>query len=262
MDRDEERRIEDAKKLAAGPLGQEVSKFPLRFAKPLFFGDQPTKDKPSNVNNGTVTLVDFGKGPIGITCAHVLSDYRGKLRDKGAALFQIGNLKLDPLEQLVAEDKELDLATVALTKDQADIITGDGEIGAYFFKPDLWPTPLLEKDSFVAFGGFPGKWRERISDDELVFNTFSVGSCQVASVSLDHFVCQFEREYWVKSLDLQNREDINDLGGLSGGPAFILKQLHWEFVGVIYEFSPEFDLIYLRPSNLIAENGAINRPHL
>ena len=70
----------------------------------------------------------------------------------------------------------------------------------------------------------------------------------MASVKEDHSVCQFEREYWVETMNRHNHNgmDLHDLGGLSGGPVFIHRELFWELVGIIYEFSPEFDLMYVR----------------
>lgn len=69
-----------AKKLAAGDLGRELSKFPLLFAKAAFFGQRPSPKKPTKIRNGTIALIDLGKGPIGITCQHVIEGYR-KYRD-------------------------------------------------------------------------------------------------------------------------------------------------------------------------------------
>ncbi len=46
----------EAKELAAGPLGEKMEKFPLLFAKAVFFGPRPSRVQPTDVNSGTATL--------------------------------------------------------------------------------------------------------------------------------------------------------------------------------------------------------------
>ena len=112
MDVHDADKVAQAKKLAAGPLGEALSKFPLLFAKVAFFGDRPSRNWPAKINNGTITLVDLGNGPLGLTCHHVLKEYR-KVRDATPGVtFQIGNVEIDPLEQLIDENRRLDLATI------------------------------------------------------------------------------------------------------------------------------------------------------
>jgi hypothetical protein len=254
---DDPEKITEAKRLAAGPLGEKISKFPLLFSKAAFLGERPAKHKSTQVSNGTVSLVDLGNGPIALTCFHVLKGYREMLEKYGEALFQIGNVELDPLSQIIDENEQLDLATIRLTSAQAKAINNEGEIGSCFFQPVSWPSPPIKEGEFVAFGGFPGRWRERKAFDELVFPSFSSGGCMVSSAAEDRFACQFEREYWIKSFDIDKREDLHDLGGMSGGPAFIDRGLYWDFAGVIYEFSSGFDIMFLRPAYLFRKDGSI-----
>lgn len=58
MEDSDPRKIENAKRLAAGPLGKKLSKFPMLFAKADFIGERPSKEKNSEITNGTVTLVN------------------------------------------------------------------------------------------------------------------------------------------------------------------------------------------------------------
>lgn len=84
----------------------------------------------------------------------------------------------------------------------------------------------------------------------------------VTSVTEDRFSCQFERDYWVASFGAEHHLDLRDLGGLSGGPAFIHRGLHWDFAGVIYEFSPELDIMFFRPAHVIDIDGSIHGPRV
>ena len=52
---------------------------------------------------------------------------------------------------------------------------------------------------------------------------------------------------------------LHKLGGLSGGPVFIHRNIYWEFIEMIYEFSENFDLMYVRPASLVLEDGTIRK---
>jgi len=257
-------RVRRAKELAAGPQGEAMAKLPLRYAAAAFIVQPGVDSSEPIVRNGTVSLVDFGSGPIGVTCSHVLDEYRQRLDENEQTVFLIGNLQLDPLEALIYESKELDLVTIDLRRKKTDQITNGGEIGSNFYRPQYWPQRNIAEGDFVALGGFPGKWRIQASPRELDSGTFSVYT-PVTSVRHDYFVCQFERGDWVESLrshylrpfDTEGGTDLHDLGGLSGGPVFIFRDVYWEFVGIIYQFSPQFDLLYARPTRFISESGSI-----
>ncbi len=253
--------VKRAKEQAAGPLGRELAKFPLRFAAAGFFGKRPVRDRPVEVNHGTMTLVELGGRRMAVTCSHVLKKYR-EISDDSSTLFQISGRELDPLERIIGESPDLDLVSIDLSDIDVDELVRGEEIGSCFFVPRDWPPKQLQSGDFVAFGGFPGKWRRYPSWDEIVFDSWSSGACGVASVREEYFVCQFEREYWVESFNIGGHEgmELDDIGGLSGGPVFILRGLRFELVGVIYEFSSEFDLMYVRPTQLIREDGTFCPP--
>jgi len=244
--------------LTAGPLGREMTKFPLKFAEPVLFGSSPVHGATSKLNNGTASLINFGNGPIAITCYHVIEPYKESIRQHSESIFQIGNLKFDPLAQIIDESESLDIVTISIKHDQLEELLDKENKDKLIFEPHKWPPNEVKESDFVAFGGYPGEWREQISRNELIFDTYSSGACRVASITDDHFVCQFEREYWIKTLDFKGSENLRCLGGMSGGPVFILREIYWEFVGIIYEFSATFELMFIRPARLINSDGSIN----
>jgi len=246
--------VEKAKKITAGPLGREMTKFPLRFAKAAIFGQRPSKNKASKINHGTITLLELIGNPIALTCSHVLDEYR-KIHKDSKVSFQIGNLDFDPLERIIDESSELDLVSIDLKGLNLNELKGTEEINSSFFTPTSWPPGKIKAGDFVAFGGYPGTWRRNVSRYELIFDSYSSGACPVASVQKDYFVCQFEREYWIETLNKHghNGMDLHNLGGLSGGPVFILRELFWELIGIIYEFSSAFDLMYVRLLHVMSE---------
>jgi len=52
---DDPEKIIEAKRLAAGPLGEKISKFPLLFSKAAFLGERPAKHKSTQVSNNSRT---------------------------------------------------------------------------------------------------------------------------------------------------------------------------------------------------------------
>jgi hypothetical protein len=251
--------VRRAKKAAAGPLGQEMARFPLRFAQPVFFGDRPQKDKLQKVRNGTATLLNLNGRPIALTCSHVFQGYRGFHGDDPNTVFQIGALEFNPLDRIIDESASVDLVTIDLQGLDLDELRRDEPISCEFFTPARWPAENIKEDDFVAFGGFPGSWRQNPSSGVLVFDSWSAGATPVSSVSAGYFVCQFEREYWVESLKQRGCEGLGlrELGGLSGSPAFVHRSLYFELVGIAYEFSEDFDLMYARPVSLLRQDGTI-----
>jgi hypothetical protein len=132
-------------------------------------------------------------------------------------------------------------------------------MSAQFFQPTSWPPATVRENDCVAMGGFPGKWRQRLSPGTLDFYSYSIGTTAVTLVGEDRFACRFERQRWISSFQ-HEFQDIEELGGMSGGPVFRLGCLHWELVGFIYEFSPQYDIMFLRPAHLIQADGSILWP--
>lgn len=254
------RTIEEAKKIAAGPLGEEISKFPLLFAAAAVFGNRPSRTRPAKINNGTITLVDLGDGPIGITCQHVIEEYRKRRNLDPTVVFQIGNAEIDPLTQLIDSNSRNDLVTLRLTETQVKSIEFGGKIGSCVFQPKSWPAPPLTESDYIAFGGFPGRLRTLLSFDELEFPSWSSGASQVSSVSELQFVSHFERDYWVSSFGETHHMDLTALGGMSGGPAFINRGLYWDFVGIVSEYHEEYDAMVFASVRAVCRDGTIRLP--
>jgi hypothetical protein len=255
-----EANVKKAGKLAGGALGEKLAKFPLLFTLAAFFGRRPSRAKASNVRNGSVTLVDLGEGPLALTCQHVIACFRRIRKCTDKVVFQIGNVELDPLDQLIDENARLDLASIRLTHEQVNEITLEGGMGLCVFKPVSWPPQTLSEGDFVAFGGFPGELKTVRSFDELEFGSWSSGASKVCSVSDFQFVSLFERDYWVKSFGRQYHMDLRALGGMSGGPAFINRGLYWELVGIIFNYHENYDTVIFSSLSVLNTDGTIQPP--
>lgn len=71
----------------------------------------------------------------------------------------------------------------------------------------------------------------------------------------DYFVSQFEREFWVQHGHEAEPETIR---GMSGGPVLAIRRgaetdiMTYEFVGHIYAFSEDYELLYVRLARVFA----------
>jgi hypothetical protein len=248
------RTIEEAKKLVAGPLGRQMEMFPLRFCKPAYFGVPPSREHPVVVNSGTASLLDLRGDLLAVTCHHVIEGYRRKLDEDRRCLFAIGNCYFDPLAQLVAEDRAIDVAVLRLTAEQGAAITRKSNgMGEAFYQLGGWPPSAANVNDFVTYGGFPGDLRQRISFAELSFGSYSSGACRVTDVHADYITCEFEREHWVRS---SVEPEPESLGGLSGGPVFAIRHspadvITYEFAGVIFRMHESTESLYIRQARAI-----------
>lgn len=248
---------EEARALLAGPLGEQLGRFPLRWCKPAFFGVPPAPGRQVEVKNGTASLIVRGEEHFAITCRHVVDGYRLTREQSDAVFFQIGDCAVDPLGQLVAQgEDELDVAVLHLTPEQAArIVHGSFGIGERFFRIGQDRPDLVEEGVGVAFAGFPGALRRAQAIDELNFGAYACGATPVTASNEVRFICQFERDEWVRQ---GNEPEPETIGGLSGGPSFSIQYtpagvMSYAFAGIVYEFSEEFGLLYIDQARAIYE---------
>ncbi|WP_316151005.1 hypothetical protein [Cupriavidus sp. BIC8F] len=239
---------DEARALLAGPFGLELVRFPLRFTKPAFFGILPRRGEPLTVNNGSASLIRRGETHFAITCHHVLDGFRQKRAESEQAFFQVGNCRLDPLAQLAGERDRPDVAVIRLSAAQAAEITSDSNgIGEAFLKIEDARPELVPEGTGIAFGGFPGDLRLQPSVAEFNFGSYSCGATPVTTSRDDYLVCQFERAEWVR----QGYEpEPATIGGISGCPVLRIHEseagiISHSFAGIVYEYSREFDLLYI-----------------
>ena len=91
-----------------------MSKFPVRFATPVFFGESPNASFDASLSNGTATLLNLNNRFLAITCHHVLEGFRRFIAGRDG-FFQLGYARLNPEQYLVAESRDLDLAVFDLS---------------------------------------------------------------------------------------------------------------------------------------------------
>jgi len=246
--------IEEAKRLVAGPFGEQLTRLPLRFCKPAFFGTRPQVGATAEINNGTATLIARNGEYFAMTCQHVISEYRRKRETSQQIVFNIGNCEIDPIESLASESAALDVAVIRLSETQAAEITHDSHgIGEAFFQIPEQRPELVPETRGIAFAGFPGELRRVERFDTLNFGGYACGATPVTSSRDTYLICQFDRQEWVR----QGFEpEPTTIRGISGGPVFEIREsevgiISHNFAGIVYQCSEEFDLLYITQARAI-----------
>ena len=117
--------------------------------------------------------------------------------------------------------EEQDIATVRLSTTQLQALEAAGSL---VYRPAEWPPADLMMNDPVLAVGFPGKWRRHVSWNELEF--LSTTKLALVHQLRDHeFACQLDPEY-TDQYDANPTEEVSpdDLAGMSGGPAFLVRQ--------------------------------------
>ncbi|HEX8459717.1 MAG TPA: hypothetical protein VF656_20650 [Pyrinomonadaceae bacterium] len=235
------------------PYYKELSRYPVRFARAVFLGQLPPFSDSLVMASATMTLIKFDDLFIGVTCQHVLAHYVKMREDHEDIVFQIGQAQFDPLQHLIHEDRERDLATFNLTPFVGKV---KGVEESNFIEPLYWPPGDVLEDDLICLAGFPGIWREQLGLSELRFHSFSTGATFIRAVGDEHFVIRINAEPHIVTID--KGKALGFLGGLSGGPVFCWRTrgLLWaELVGFIYEYQENLDLMYVRAAKVLNRDG-------
>lgn len=235
-------------------LFEQLARYPGQFAQPVFFAD-PAAEGHAAFKNGSGFFVRLRERTVGVTCHHVLADYRKRRGSSLSPSFQFGRTRFEPEERLIAESRELDLAILDVS---ALVDARNGIESASCIVPGTWPPGDLSSDDILALAGFPGIGRQHITPDYFRFHLLSVGTTEIASLGSTHLMTRIELEKCISSGVLPHVTE--DLGGMSGGPVFVWRKgllVTAELVGVMYEYQSSLDLMCVRRLNCIRPDGTL-----
>ncbi len=170
-------------------------------------------------------------------------------------MFHFGRVDFDPEEYIIAEDAQLDSVTFDLTEFVGRV---EELTPLSFVEPIRWPPATVASDDVIAFAGFPGVWREQLSEGHLRFYSFSSGASPVSAIGDLHLVTRIEAEECVAAI--RGGLVLGSLGGLSGGPVFVWRTapiLFAELVGFAMEYQETLDLLYIRRATCLDRAGRL-----
>jgi hypothetical protein len=172
-----------------------------------------------------VFFLDLGGKLLAVTAAHV---FQGYLDDRAKAprdiVCHIENVIFNPEVRLVGAGSKytVDIATFSVTREELQAIGKQVVIG------EPWPPPVPKVGEGVFLSGFPAKLRLWFRPNELSFAMFA-GLNPVNKVTDRDLTCVLERDYWVSDEGGQLPPDLQDIGGLSGGPVLLPQEANGEW---------------------------------
>jgi hypothetical protein len=233
----------------------------MSYVAPVIFGLAPGPDAEGELTqNASASILDINGRQLLVTNHHVLEGYEA-LGNHRRARFQIGNAA-PFVPRIIDRDKALDLAIVdAAHLAAAEVAEPGSDIPFWPIRPVKWPAAPVKRGDWICFGGWPQCYRRTSEGERIVTNaSWSVSAVEVGEVSDDRFICVLDRSSWCDGFDkIAGGSMTTNLGGLSGCPAFALRDLSFEYVGVLYEYSPGFDTVMFRSTRLVRDDGTLVR---
>ena len=235
--------------------------FSLRFCAPLGFVKHQGS---SELSSATCSLIRINGRQFGITCDHVIEAMDALQVRGGSWKCGLGKVLLEnPLARVLDRSQELDIAILDLTGlDESEIGAG-AKMQIQFAAPTHWPQEPVKPGDFLAIGGFPGKLRQHHGSSDYYFRSFSANSARVEMAYEDRIGCRLEVDQCVFGTDTPG-EEMPDLAGTSGGLAMVRRGTAggfqtYEPVGIIREYSADWDMVYLTPLSVVNLGGSVRR---
>ena len=220
---------------------KQTTQFAYDHAVPVVISLPPKAKNRAGLRSASGFLLKVGSQIYLGTADHVWKSFLTRRANGEDVIFQAGRFAVDASRPGVYRDEFRDLAFIPITEDDA---RRSGHIVSS--APHGWPPPYPAIGSYVVFSGCPERLRDQDSDDHVGFGSFS-SIMRVTSASEEHVVCQFDREMWVSDGPNPPPAPGDDLSGMSGGPVFSLERsLSIPLIGLIFEFSANLDLMYIR----------------
>ena len=176
------------------------------------------------------------------TALHVLEDYETRKSAGEALLFQAADLPFEPDgDAAVRFGRPNDLVLIPLTVDQAH------RVGRDIYRPHgNWPPDLPASGSWICFCGFPGDLRKPTGHLEYELTSWAL-IARLSDVSGVHgtLICKLEKSEWIAATSAGLPPADMKLGGLSGGPVFLVDRLSLPLVGLVV--CAAFDVLTIQP---------------
>jgi len=253
--------LEEATTLLKGEFGKRLFDYMLNYAIPLEWGIKE-KDDWRILSNGTAFILDCGQGPFLVTAAHVYEGYLDAREKHSTLRCQIGNLNFCPEERLICAlgSEVLDVATFKIERDEIKYLE---KWPCHIFTE--WPPRNAVKNDGVILCGFPGVERTQTGKDSITHGCYATLAL-VESSSERHFGISIVREDLIDPFGRGIPEEGYDLGGASGGPMILLRELDsgvviWHIVGIVYNAAKELGQIVLAHHvSSINADGSLRAP--
>ena len=215
-----------------------MTEYAYRRAAAIGIGAPPSRG--TAMRNGSAFLIQQDGAHFLGTAWHVVAYWLKIHKRVKHLLFQVADALIDPEQSVVWRDEVADLAFLSLSPQQVREISV-----AVCEATRGWPPPRPKRGQYVLISGYPSVIRQHPGPRQVQFNALS-NMLQVTGVGDDYAVCQFFRENWVSFDEHGVPPPGTYLGGISGAPVLLVGNLDYPLIGVVSEFSSNFELLYFK----------------
>lgn len=231
----------------------EVSNLAINYICPIAIG--PDKTKKDNIYNaGTVSFVDTGDRKLMITNDHTLENYYKLKKETMNAKIRVEHLIFDSDDRIIDKSKFYDIVTFSIEEEELK------QMNKNFAFSNEWPPNRAVKNEHIVFVGYPGNFRERVSNDEVKFEIVPFFG-KVISSSDEKFTIYFD-DNRQKLYGYRELSELDNIGGMSGSLVLRTannKIFHLEPIGILFESSDDGKMILVRHLDFINSDGSIKK---
>jgi hypothetical protein len=243
---------------------KEIAAFTLRVCKPLYWHDRNLA-WPKKVRGASCFIARFAAKLIMITADHVYASYLEDLEQTPSLVCQLGLIPFDLDDALIDRDRNLDIATFAVSEAQLARIPGTPVDCT-----GQWPPPNPQRMRAVSLAGFPEEIRE-LHPAERAATFAAYGALgAIEDFSDREIIVTYEPERDESMAGVPKPALGFNMRGCSGGVALMhgmQNGLHrWFLAGFIIRGSgisegaaQEFDIVRLRRIHFIKSDGTLSR---
>jgi hypothetical protein len=216
-------------------FGREMVRFAQSYAVPIMIAPPPTIIG-GVINGGTGSIVKWNGQYVVLTASHILDKYEERTCEGEKLSWHVGHLRFDPLSRISWRDRSADTLLLSLSEEEA-LKTGSPIVSA----PMEMPIP--KEDQRVSLAGYPKALREVM--DDVIGADYLAAMFRVTDIRCHDSCCYFDCKIDEREEDLVSFNGLSlpavdmDMGGLSGGPTFLVAGesiIFQVLVGVVSRF--------------------------
>jgi hypothetical protein len=189
-----------------------------RYAIPFVFGPV---GNPQRYRMATCFVADFSAIAFVVTAAHVLKEALA-CRTAADSGYQwgAGRVRLDTVSSGTTTDEDLDLATIRIDRRRLTLLERDYLI----VRPESWPPPELRLEDGVLMFGYPKNLQRQVPAADEIDALSESRLALIERIETNSFMCLMQPAYTDRTgIPGEEIPATQEVGGLSGGPAFLVR---------------------------------------
>ena len=207
----------------------------------IIIGPPPDENTPINTASGCI--LQLSGRPYLLTAEHVLKVFEERKATNTSVRWQICSpegsehyVVFEPLSRVSARTSSHDCVAIELTDAETETLRTP-----VCTATNGWPPPVPQPGDLISLAGYPRLYR-RQSGAVVEFGALTA-TFEVTAGGEYHCVAQWDRNHIVNTTESAIPEYGSDLGGMSGGPVFLVRQLSYPICGLITDFHSTWELL-------------------